>query len=169
MKKLFLAVGLALFLVPTLAGAATNLQVVAQGKVKGQTTDCAGIAQGCLSAAGTFKGRPMTGGTFTAKFTVDWTRAKKVNGATCASGGGSVDLAGKAGDALSLTATGTLCKGGSSSYPYRFNGHYNIVAGGGKYATDGVGSGNVSWQKLPGTRLNLNVVGSLKMTARPPQ
>ena len=28
MKKLFLAVGLALFLIPTLAGAATNLQVV---------------------------------------------------------------------------------------------------------------------------------------------
>src|SRR5258706_6690833 len=117
MKKLFLAVGLALFLVPTLAGAATSaFQVVGQGKVKGQTADCAGIAQGCLAAAGTFKGRPMTGGTFTAKFTVEWTNAKKVNGATCASGGGTVDLARKARDALSLTATGTLCHGRSSSY-----------------------------------------------------
>ncbi len=171
MKKALSALALAVLVVPALAGAKSSppLTELGMGRVGAAETSCAGISQGCLSVTGTFKGRPIVAGSFTAKFTVDWSSAKKLaNGATCATGGGSVELTGKNGDALTLSETGHVCRGGSSSYPYRFNGTYSVDQGAGKYASEGVGTGKASWQFLPARRVRIFAVGGFKLLTRPP-
>jgi hypothetical protein len=170
MKKAILALLVALAL-PAVVGAASTpaLSEQGSGKAGAAESSCAGINQGCMSVTGTFKGKPIAAGSFTAKFTVDWSRAKKTStGATCATGGGSVELTGKGGDALSLSETGKLCKGGKSQYPFRFNGTYSITGGAGKYESTGVGSGKASWQQLPAGKIRVFAVGGFSMKTRPP-
>jgi hypothetical protein len=173
MKRLTLALGMALLLVPTVAGAAPSpaLNVIGMAKVgPSHNAGCTGIAQGCLTANGTFKGKPIAEGSFTLNFTVDWSKAKKTStGATCATAGGTVELTAKNGDALQLDETGKICKGGKSKYPYRFNGSYSISGGANKYAQDGAGDGKASWQMLPANRLRVFAVGQFSMTTRQPQ
>jgi|SRR5579872_1905347 len=169
MKKALLVLAAAALLTPALAGASTSLLVTGMGKVGASSAGCGGLAQGCLNATGTFKGRPIALGSWTAKFTVDWSHTVSIAGATCATAGGTVDITGKSGNSLTLDETGKICKGGKSAYPYRFNGSYTIDAGGGIYATEGTGKGKASWQVLPANRLRLNAVGSFALSSRPPQ
>ena len=171
MKRAFLALAVAALVLPTVVGAAASPAFNEQGtgKAGGTNSSCMGVSQGCLSVNGTFKGKPIATGSFVAKFTVDWSKAKKLgSGATCATGGGSVDLSAKNGDTLTLSETGNVCKGGKSKYPFRFHGTFSITAGGGKYQSEGVGQGNASWLQLPGGRISLFSVGSFSMKTRPP-
>jgi hypothetical protein len=172
MKKVILALGLALFLLPTVAGAASSpaMNVIGMGKV-GTSNDssCPGIAKGCLTATGTFRGKPIANGSFTLHFTVDWTKTTKSStGGTCGTGGGSVELTAKNGDMLQLSETGKVCKGGKSAYPYSFNGSYSVNGGANKYSDVGVGNGKASWQFLPANRIRTFAVGAFRLDTRPP-
>jgi hypothetical protein len=170
MKQAILAFAVAALVLVTSAAAAPAFNEQGMGKAAASGSNCLGIAQGCIQVNGTFRGKPISTGSFVAKFTVDWSSAKKTGtGATCATGGGSVDLSAKNGDTLSLNETGHVCKGGKSKYPYRFNGTFTITAGGGKYQSEGVGQGGASWQQLPTGRIRLLEVGSFSMKTRPPE
>lgn len=172
MKRALLALAVALALPAVAVGAASSPAFNEQGMGKVQAADssCMGITQGCISIAGTFRGKPIAAGSFTAKFTVDWSTAKKLGtGATCATAGGTVELTGKGENSLSLGETGHVCKGGKSKYPYRFNGTYSIDNGGGAYQNEGVGTGGATWQQLPGGggRIRLFAVGKFSLKTRP--
>jgi hypothetical protein len=116
-----------------------------------------------IKGSGSVKGSPIAG-SFTAAFTADWTNASTQSGKRCTRAGGDVTLS-HGGDQLVLNSTGVACRAGSDGH-IAYTGSWTVFSGDGKYETQGVGTGKVTFTAVRANAMAIKLSGSFTMAER---
>jgi hypothetical protein len=155
-KTIFAAVIVAVF------GLAVGAEAAKAPALSEKGRGPADLATLSIKGSGSVKGKPIAG-SFTAAFTADWGNAATRNGKRCARAGGNVTLS-HGPDQLVLTSTGVACRAADGHVSY--TGSYTVFSGDGKYESQGVGKGKVTFTAVRANAMAISLRGSFSMAER---
>ena len=116
-----------------------------------------------IKGSGAVRGTPVSG-SFTAAFTADWGNGSTRDGKRCARAGGNVTLS-HGGDQLVLNSTGIACRASSDGH-VAYSGSWTVFSGDGKYESQGVGKGTVTFTAVQANAIAIKLSGSFTMAER---